>query len=216
MSQDIRDNRVSEFPGMPTQPTQPTQPISSKYHLTLSAKSRGGKVLRRVQALRDFGDVKAGDLGGWIEKESNLSHHGDCWVYDDAEVFGDAQIRDNAQIRRGAQVLGEAEVFDNAKVLGSAKIGGCCMIFGESVIGGEVEIGSHSRLDSAVTFFQNQVYYAEVLGEPLTIFATKEGRTSIFLGWSKYYVDLSRHTPKDTLIRMHQEIAKVQRQMPAF
>ncbi|MBB4077294.1 hypothetical protein GGR08_001625, partial [Bartonella fuyuanensis] len=31
------------------------------------------------QALKDFDDIKAGDLGGFIEKEVNLSHDGNCW-----------------------------------------------------------------------------------------------------------------------------------------
>ena len=38
-----------------------------------------------------FGNVKKGDLGGWIEKEDNLSQEGDCWVFGDAWVYGDAR-----------------------------------------------------------------------------------------------------------------------------
>ena len=34
------------------------------------------RTVYRIKALRDFGDVKTGQLGGWIEKESNLSHDG--------------------------------------------------------------------------------------------------------------------------------------------
>lgn len=33
--------------------------------------------LYRVQALRDFADVRAGDLGGYVEEEANLSHEGE-------------------------------------------------------------------------------------------------------------------------------------------
>jgi len=36
--------------------------------------------LFRVVAIKDFGDVKKGDVGGWIEKESNLSQNGDARV----------------------------------------------------------------------------------------------------------------------------------------
>lgn len=32
-----------------------------------------GGTIYRIRALKDFGDVKAGDLGGYIEKEENLS-----------------------------------------------------------------------------------------------------------------------------------------------
>ena len=34
----------------------------------------------------------AGDLGGWVEKEKNLSHGGDAWVSGDAQVSGDAWV----------------------------------------------------------------------------------------------------------------------------
>ena len=47
-----------------------------------------GKKLYRVQALKDFGGVKAGDTGGYIENESNLSQSGNAWVSDDARVYG--------------------------------------------------------------------------------------------------------------------------------
>lgn len=32
--------------------------------------------LHRIRAVAEFGLVKIGDLGGWIEKEENLSHEG--------------------------------------------------------------------------------------------------------------------------------------------
>ena len=35
-----------------------------------------GRTLYRIRALRDFGDVHAGDVGGYIECERNLSQDG--------------------------------------------------------------------------------------------------------------------------------------------
>lgn len=46
-----------------------------------------GKTLFRIQALISFGDVQEGDLGGYIEKEENLSHDGNAWVYNNAQVL---------------------------------------------------------------------------------------------------------------------------------
>ena len=43
----------------------------------------------RVVALIDFGNVKTGDVGGFVESENNLSHDGLCWVSGDARVYGD-------------------------------------------------------------------------------------------------------------------------------
>lgn len=49
-------------------------------------------VLHRIRATVSFGFVKIGDLGGWIEKEENLSHEGKAWVWGNAEVCGDAKV----------------------------------------------------------------------------------------------------------------------------
>ncbi len=106
---------------------------AKKYELTDETKLKIAKgkehKLYRIKALRDFGDVKEGDLGGFVEKESNLSQEGTCWVYGEAEVFGDAEvgeiarIYDNAKVYGNAWVYGTAVVSDNAQVYGDACIG---------------------------------------------------------------------------------------------
>ena len=54
------------------------------------------KKLFRIKALISFGDVKEGDLGGYIEKEGNLSQSGNAWVYGNACVSGDARVSGDA------------------------------------------------------------------------------------------------------------------------
>lgn len=49
-----------------------------------------GKKLFRIKALIAFGNVEKGELGGFIEKEDNLSHSGNAWVSGDAWVYCDA------------------------------------------------------------------------------------------------------------------------------
>ena len=53
-----------------------------KYELTKETKRVHGITLHRIKALRDIEryDVKTGDLGGWVERENNLSQSGDAWV----------------------------------------------------------------------------------------------------------------------------------------
>ena len=43
-----------------------------KYELTTNTKMLFGRKLFQIKALVSFGDVTAGDLGGYIEKEENL------------------------------------------------------------------------------------------------------------------------------------------------
>ena len=73
--------------------------------------------LHRIRATVAFGIVEVGDLGGWIEKEENLSHEGKAWVCGNAEVWGDAKVWGNAK------VWGDAEVFSASHVLVIGAIG---------------------------------------------------------------------------------------------
>ena len=78
--------------------------INKKYEFTEETKDICGKKLYRIRALRDFKGVKAGDLGGFIEKEENLSHEGNCWVYNNAMGYDYAEIHGNAEIYGCAEI----------------------------------------------------------------------------------------------------------------
>ena len=83
-----------------------------------------GTKLFRIRALVEFGDVEAGELGGYVEKESNLGHDDNAWVYGDAQVSGDARVYGNAWVYGDAQVSGDARVYGNARVCGDARVCG--------------------------------------------------------------------------------------------
>ena len=80
-----------------------------KYEFTDDTILVDGALLRRIKALKNFRYVNAGDLGGYIEKEENLSHDGDAWVSDNAKVYGDAWVCDNARVYGNATVYGDAD-----------------------------------------------------------------------------------------------------------
>ena len=61
--------------------------------------------LHRIRAIAEFGLVKIGDLGGWIEKEENLSHEGKAWVCGDAKVWGNAEVCGDAKVFSASHVL---------------------------------------------------------------------------------------------------------------
>ena len=105
-----------------------------KYELTKNFIEHNGKKLYQIKALKNFGYVRAGDLGGYIEKESNLSQEGYCWVYDEAKVYGYAKVYDNAEVSGNAEVYGNAYVRGYAQVSGNYKIGG----FSVTNIGGKL------------------------------------------------------------------------------
>ena len=82
-----------------------------KYELTSETKVFLGKTLYRIKALVQFGNVNAGDLGGWIEKEENLSQYGNAWVSGNAEVYGNAEVSGNARVSGNAEVCKIGTVF---------------------------------------------------------------------------------------------------------
>lgn len=99
--------------------------------------------LYRIRALKDIScpikirnesgtlasyTVKEGELGGYVEKEENLSHEGGCWVFDKARVYDDSRIEDNASI------------LDLIRVTNSV-IGGYTKIINNSVISGSQIVG---------------------------------------------------------------------------
>ncbi|SSZ38975.1 Uncharacterised protein [Bartonella grahamii] len=116
--------------------------MCKKYELTSEIKkikhalTRNIINLYRIKALKDFDDIKAGSLGGFIEKEVNLSHDGNCWVYDEACVYGHARVYDDAKIRHFSQVCGQ--------VYGNAKISYCATIWGRAY--GNAKINKKSKV----------------------------------------------------------------------
>ena len=130
-----------------------------KYEITNESINFRGVKLFRIRALQDFRDVKAGDLGGYIEKEDNLSQYDYCWVYDNAKVFGDAWIYGDAE------VYGNAMVYDYARVSGNAYVHGDIWLYNSTDINGNadvykdthvLQIGAIGSRDDTTTFFRTK------------------------------------------------------------
>ncbi|MFR4864250.1 MAG: hypothetical protein ACLUBK_04165 [Oliverpabstia sp.] len=109
--------------------------------------------LHRIRAVEEFGLVKVGDLGGWIEKEENLSHEGKAWVRGDAKVFGNAVVRDNAVVRGDAVVRGNAKVYGNVMVRGNAEVYDEAEIFSARHV---LVIGAIGSRDDFTTFYRDK------------------------------------------------------------
>ena len=90
--------------------------------------NHNGRTLYRIQALKSFSNVKAGDLGGFIESNMNLSQSDNCWIYDNAKVYDRATIQQDAQIRDSAEVFDSAEIEDSARIYNNAKVYGAAQV----------------------------------------------------------------------------------------
>ena len=105
-----------------------------------------GNKLHRIKALRDFGDVKAGDLGGWIEKEENLSHEGNAWVYDTAQVFDNAMVYGNARVGVTTRISGNAQVYGNAVVSNGSWVHDDAKVFGNAIVSNNTEVSGNAKV----------------------------------------------------------------------
>jgi len=139
-----------------------------KYKFTGEAKNCWLNVaVRRIVAVKDFGDVKKGDVGGWIESEKNLSQTGESWIYDDAIVCNNAEVNGDAKVYENATVFGNADVYGNAKVYGNAQVFGNSIIFEnaqiyedahvftESIVHGNAEIYGKCSLNGSNIYYGN-------------------------------------------------------------
>ena len=97
-----------------------------------------GKKLFQIQALKDFQAnqwrIQAGELGGYVESERNLSQQGSCWLIKRSKVMDNALVSGNAYISSASVISGNAQVFDNAQVMGSSKITDNAKVYGNAFI----------------------------------------------------------------------------------
>lgn len=133
-----------------------------KYELDKNDTTRtfghGNKTLYRIIALKNFGDVKIGSKGGYVESEDNLSQTGNCWIYDRACVFGKAEVSDNAKIKGSATVFDNAKVSENAKVLDNAEVFDNAQIYGNSTVSGDAKVSEKAEVfDNAKVLWDAQV-----------------------------------------------------------
>lgn len=153
-----------------------------KFELTTKI-SFNGRTLYRIRALKDFGVVKKGDLGGYVEKESNLSQTGDAWIYDDAKVMdnavvkNDATLHHNAEIYDNAIVSGSASVNENATLRDKATVSDKAILYGNVILVDGTKIYGKARLYDYVLVSGNaQVFdHARCYG-----FAKIEDDTQVF------------------------------------
>lgn len=131
-----------------------------KYILTDEKTEINGHRVHRIQAIKDFGDVKAGYFGGWVECEENLSQKDLCWVYPNAYAYENSRIRSDAKlyarviasgecvITDQATLSGTVHVCDHAYITGSPRIENIYK-FSSMIIGGNAAIMSNVVLQSS-------------------------------------------------------------------
>ena len=151
-----------------------------KFELTSETRVYLGKTLYRIKALISFGNVSAGDLGGFVEKEENLDQFGSAWVCGDACVSGNAWVCGNAW------VFGNARVCDNAWVCGNARVYGNAWVFGNAMV------CDNARVDKI-----GSVFWISAIGsrnDTSTFFKCNDGKIRVSCGC--FFGDLEEFSAK--------------------
>ena len=149
-----------------------------KYKFTGESKKWGYRTLLRIVATRDFGDVKTGEIGGWIEKESNLSHTGNCWVYDNGLVYGNSEVYDNGIVR------GNGAVYGNGRVRGNGAVYDNGVVYGNGIV-----------RDNGRVYGNGAVYDNGIVGGNAIV------KTGTIIGKvSRPYKDIFQHQCKNRLL----------------
>ena len=114
--------------------------IEVKFCLTKETKVFAGITLYRIQAKKDFSNVKKGDFGGWVEREENLDQSGNAWIFDEAQIYGNGRASDEARIFDNGQIFGDAQIFDNGRVSDEAQVSNKAQISGDIWVSGKAQI----------------------------------------------------------------------------
>lgn len=104
--------------------------MDKKYELILeNTIEYEGRTLYQIRALKDFGPWKAGNIGGHIESEDNLSQEGSSWVVYGSVVLESAHVCGSSTIGLDSVVRGRARLTDthliHSVVTDHAEVIGC-------------------------------------------------------------------------------------------
>ena len=142
-----------------------------KYEITSDCKTVDNVKVCRIKALKDippgFYEVKKGDLGGFIEKEDNLSQEDRSWVKGNAVVTGNARVEGDAKVDKeafvgdNAVVKGEAWVKGNAVVKGEAMVEDNAVVNDNAVVSGNAWVGCATKLFDSVKVSGGKVCASE-------------------------------------------------------
>ena len=156
--------------------------MEKKYELTDETIEWNGRTLHRIRALRDVGkpqdNICKGDLGGFVESEENLSHEGNCWIYNDGKVYENARVIENAYLEDSPEIYGNALIQDyshiagyNVKIFGNAIITGCSKVYAGSIYDKAIlidsEVWTDYKIYGSTRIIKSKIYFEDDEHRPI-------------------------------------------------
>lgn len=133
--------------------------MEKKYRLTDETIEFNGVKLHRIEALKDFGRVMKGEKGGFVQRESNLSQLGNCWIFNDSKAIGNSLVSKNAVLSGNSIICDNAVatgfswicdhsiVCEKALITNNARIHRNSVVCGNSYVAGDARVTDFSRVE---------------------------------------------------------------------
>ena len=143
-----------------------------KYELIKESKTIfEGIEIYRIRALKDFSDVRTGDIGGWVCSEDNLSQNGNCWIYDNAKCLDDARVYYNAKMYDNAIMCDDAIMYDNSRMFNNTIMYNNSRIFNNAKMYDNAMMYNNTRMFSNAIMGDNAIMYDDaIIGDNAKMF----------------------------------------------
>lgn len=190
--------------------------MEKKYKLIESSRAwLYGRPIYRIQALRDFSDVKKGDLGGFVESEGNLSQEGDCWIYDMAQAMENSRVEDDACLRDCSKMYGSSLLKDKAQLQGCARMIQYASLE-DNAVAIDAEISGFATITGDVVIRRKKDYMVfsdipETDFYATYTFPNKRWRFVLFKGTSKEFIEsapFNDRKRRELIVQIVEEIEK--------
>ena len=142
-----------------------------KYELTNIIMEFHGRILYRIRALKDFSDVKKGDLGGWVSNENNLSQEGYCWIYNEAKCMDNARMYDNSTMHDYSRMYdysimrGNGEMYGHSEMFNYSEMYDYSIMHDNSIMYDYSEMHDHSRMYGDSILKDEEKLYGELISK---------------------------------------------------
>lgn len=158
--------------------------MKKKYEMTeLFTLSSDGTKVYRIKALVNipYHGVKAGELGGFIENEKNLSHQGSAWVMPNCHVFGKSEVLNDVIVKNGAEIQ-DSHLSDDMVVSGVVKIKDCHLTGRRFRIEGEASLDDCEMRGEGILINGKAKLLGVFCDKPLESFEVSENASIVNTG----------------------------------
>jgi hypothetical protein len=117
-------HEVAVLLGYLRQETPSLSKENTKFGFTDETLEVDGRTLYRIVALKDFSNIRKGEIGGFIENEDNLDFNSNAWIADTAQAYQHSRVSGSARLSGNTKLSGNIVLSGNAELSGEVRLSG--------------------------------------------------------------------------------------------